>query len=72
MVEHMMFLVGAIDHFTRWETSESISKIVLSRVSREQGRIRKIWIGNTMSTVGCHTPNEEISLVGLDNMIATQ
>lgn len=45
-VGYTKFLVGTIDHFTGWEASEATNKIVLSRVSREQGRIRKIWTEN--------------------------
>lgn len=69
---HMRLLVEDINNFTRWEVLEKTNKIVPFSVSREQGRIKKIWIGNNIITWEHHAPNEEISLVGLDSMNATR
>lgn len=68
----MKLLVRAINHFTIWEASESTSEIIPFRVGIKQGRIRKIWTGNIIPAWVRHTPIEEISLVGMNNMTATQ
>lgn len=40
------FLIGAINHFTRWKAPETTNKIILSRIKREQDMIRKVWTKN--------------------------
>lgn len=45
-VGHAKLVVGTFNHFTKWEALEVTNKTVLSRASREQGRIGKIWTRN--------------------------
>lgn len=46
VVRQTKFLVADINHFTRWETLEETNENILSRVSKEKGKIRKIWTEN--------------------------